>query len=190
MGGFTIYTFTAPLLESVANWRGLLLSATLLAFGVGAVAGTALGGMVLERFRPARWQAFVLAALATLSCGVSVAASTLPLSSAAGVVVMGIYAGWGVMGWSFHPAQQLRLMGMAPRSAPVVLSLNQSAMYLGIALGATAGGFTLRWASPAALGWVAATWQLSALLVLGLSMRLAAQASAPQPVPEATRSAA
>ena len=45
-------------------------------------------------------------------------------------------------------------MGMAPTVAPVVMSLNQSALYLGIAIGAAAGGVVLKIGSAANTGWV------------------------------------
>ena len=47
---------------------------------------------------------------------------------------------WGVVGWGFVPPQQHRLIRLVPQAAPIVLSLNASAMYLGIGAGAVLGG--------------------------------------------------
>ncbi|MCY0854836.1 hypothetical protein [Cupriavidus sp. D39] len=77
---------------------------------------------------------------------------------------------WGLSAWAFFPAQQARLIGIAGLPvAPVVLSLNASFMFAGFSLGAALGAFTLNHASFADLGWVGATCELAALLLLWLS---------------------
>lgn len=178
MGGFAVYTYTAPLIESAAGWQGAQVGIVLLAFGIGAVAGTALGGALADRLTPARMQRMVLLALIALSSSLSFTALLLEPSLAAGLILSVIYAAWGVAGWAFHPPQQVRLMSLAPRAVPVALSLNQSAMYLGMAGGGIAGGLALRLGSPAHLGWVGAACHLAALGLLALGMRVVRTSSA------------
>ena len=55
---------------------------------------------------------------------------------------------------------------MAPTSAPLVLSLNASALYFGVALGSVVGGQVLQHGTPADLGWVGAIFPLLALAVV------------------------
>ena len=55
---------------------------------------------------------------------------------------------------------------MAPTSAPLVLSLNASFLYLGTALGALAGGFVLEHFSVLDIGWMGAIFPLLSLGVL------------------------
>ena len=63
-------------------------------------------------------------------------------------------------------AQQARLVALAPALAPVSLSLNSSAIYLGSATGAAAGALIVADGVAEHLGWVAAGFALSALLPL------------------------
>jgi len=73
-------------------------------------------------------------------------------------------SGWGVAHWAFYPAQQTTLVDVAGvASAPVVLSLNASFMYLGFSLGAGLGSLTLRYNSLANLGFVSALCAAAAL---------------------------
>jgi predicted MFS family arabinose efflux permease len=71
---------------------------------------------------------------------------------------------WGFTAWGFFPAQQSRLLDIAGLNvAPIILSLNASFMYLGFALGATAGSITLSYGVVADLGTVAAAFVLGSL---------------------------
>jgi len=60
-------------------------------------------------------------------------------------------------------AQQARLVALAPALAPVSLSMNSSAIYLGSAMGAAAGALVIADAATERLGWVAAGFGLAAL---------------------------
>ncbi|WP_292553100.1 hypothetical protein [Mesorhizobium sp.] len=88
--------------------------------------------------------------------------------SIAGPALMAMMVPWGIVGWAFPPAQASRIIRLAPDAAPIVLSLNGSALYLGVALGAVVGGAVLRFGAPADLGLVAAVFP-----ILGLGVMLA-----------------
>ena len=45
---------------------------------------------------------------------------------------------WGVVGWALPPAQASRIVRLAADAAPLALSLNASAIYVGVALGIVA----------------------------------------------------
>jgi len=91
-------------------------------------------------------------ALALTSLSVSAQYLSLPQALLPVLIAIGI---WGLTGWGFFPAQQVRLIGISGlRAAPVILSLNASFMYLGFSLGAVLGSFTLTRGSVADLGWV------------------------------------
>ena len=62
--------------------------------------------------------------------------------------------------------QASRMLAIAPASAPLALSLNGSALYLGVALGSFIGGLVLQLGSIGDLGWVAALFPASALLLV------------------------
>jgi DHA1 family inner membrane transport protein len=50
---------------------------------------------------------------------------------------------WGATSWAQTPAQQHRLIQTSPSEAPLVVALNSSCIYFGIALGSFLGGITL-----------------------------------------------
>ncbi|TIP22550.1 MAG: MFS transporter, partial [Mesorhizobium sp.] len=93
--------------------------------------------------------------------------------SIAGPALMGMMVPWGIVGWAFPPAQASRIIKIAPDAAPIVLSLNASALYFGVALGAVVGGAVLRFGAPADLGLVAAVFP-----IVGLGVVLAGRALA------------
>jgi predicted MFS family arabinose efflux permease len=71
---------------------------------------------------------------------------------------------WGFASWGLITAQQARLVAFAPALAPVSLSLNSSAIYLGSATGAAAGALIIADGAVGRLGWVAVGFSLAALL--------------------------
>src|SRR4051794_21548619 len=71
--------------------------------------------------------------------------------------------------WGLITAQQARLVVLAPTLAPVSLSMNSSAIYLGSALGAAVGALVIADGAMERLGWVAAGFGLTALLSVLLS---------------------
>jgi len=87
----------------------------------------------------------------------------LPTIAAApiGAVAMGVMVViWSLSGWSYMTPQQSRIVATAPERAPALLSLNASAILLGVAIGSAIGGQALRYG-----GWfmVAATSAVIAL---------------------------
>lgn len=71
---------------------------------------------------------------------------------------------WGLASWGLMPAHQARLVALAPSLAPVSLSLNSSAIYLGSAMRAAVGTLVIADGGMERLGWVAAGFSLAALL--------------------------
>jgi predicted MFS family arabinose efflux permease len=72
------------------------------------------------------------------------------------------------------PPQVSRLVALHPASAPVSLSLNASALYLGVALGSVLGGVVIDLGTLADLGWVGAIPVLLALTIVLTTERLPA----------------
>ena len=53
---------------------------------------------------------------------------------------------WGLFGWAFLIVQQARLVTLDPVLAPITLSLNISALYVGVAIGSSLVAWTItRW---------------------------------------------
>jgi predicted MFS family arabinose efflux permease len=139
----------------------------LLAFGLGAAIGNYSGGQIADRFGATR----TVVTATTLLVFITAAASLLPFVPAlftASVSIAYMFV-WGVLAWSFPPAQASRVISMASDAAPLALALNGSALYLGVALGSVVGGEIISYASPADLGWVAAAFPVLALIVMRLA---------------------
>jgi len=163
--GFMVFTYIAPMTIQAAGLDRSLLPTVLLIFGAGAAFGNYLGGQMADRWGAQRMvvTAIVLNALMMLFFTL---VGHLP-AAWAGPAFLGALFPWGVMAWSFPPAQASRILAVAPNSAPLALSLNASALYFGVALGSFVGGLVLRYASVTDLGWVAALFQLCALALFG-----------------------
>jgi DHA1 family inner membrane transport protein len=99
--------------------------------------------------------------LATLS----LAAAALESSVVAIMCCIAI-AVWAAFGWSFPIGQQARLVSLEPSLGAVALSLNWSATYLGVSMGAALGGIIVAHGAISEIGWVGAEFQILALLTL------------------------
>jgi MFS transporter, DHA1 family, inner membrane transport protein len=153
---FTLFAYIGPVLQALGPMSVQAVSLILLVVGVAGVLGTLLGGWATDRMGARTtllWQLSVL----TLS------QTALPLmaSQSAGIVLVLFI--WGVAGFGMMPPQQSRLAAAAPTSAPLLLSLNTSMLYLGTALGAIVGGL----AGPV-LGFGKLAWAGLPFLFLGL----------------------
>jgi predicted MFS family arabinose efflux permease len=170
LGWFAVYIYIAPLLRQVTHLEGAAVGSMLLVYGLASIVGNLLGGYTADRWGPTRTVAFSLIGLA-----VTLAALPLLATSVAGAVAALI--AWGVAGFMLGPAQQSRLIALAPTGAAVLVALNASATWLGIGGGAVLGGAVISAASPVLLGWVGAACQILALGLLYLGTHLA------QPLP-------
>lgn len=168
-GPFAVMVYIAPLSIETIGLGIEMLPVVLLIFGVGAAIGNWLGGQLSDRFGAKQTTVGVMAANIVGLAGIS----ALPLLPEAirGPAYLAYLVPWGIVGWGFLPAQVSRLVGLAPTAAPLVLSLNGSALYLGSAAGALVGGLVLDHAGPHELGIVAALFPLLGLLVTWWAQR-------------------
>jgi predicted MFS family arabinose efflux permease len=170
--GFSIYTYVGPVFGAPgavgAQWIALLL----FLFGCGSLLGSWLGGYGADRWGPERTLTVELVVFTANFALLALSARSL-LGAGAFMLV------WGAVGWGFVPPQQHRLIRLAPSAAPIVLSLNASAMYLGIGAGAALGGLV---AARAGAGWLwllATACAAASVLVLVVPLRAANRRAAP-----------
>lgn len=164
-GAFTVISYLAPLAIEGAGLPQVALPGMLLAFGVGAVIGNLSSGYFADRIGATRVVVLSLIASATICVIMALTLKLVP-HGMAGPLLMGLMVPWGIVGWTFPPAQASRIVGYAPDVAHLTLGLNASALYLGIAFGTLIGGRVLQVATPADLGLVGAALPLLALAVL------------------------
>jgi predicted MFS family arabinose efflux permease len=165
-GTFTVYTYLGVFLAAVAGLGPQGLAMVLLGFGLASAVGTRLAGSAADHWgaRPTVILGCGLVLLAYLSLSLGPA---LGPARAMPILLPAILL-WGLASWGLMTAQQARLVALAPALAPVSLSLNSSAIYLGSATGAAVGALVIAHGAVGRLGWAAAAVSLAALLtVLG-----------------------
>jgi predicted MFS family arabinose efflux permease len=165
-GAYTVYTYLTPYLTTVTRIDGSHVGIAFFIWGVSAVVGLFLGGILSDRFgsRAVMIPAFTFLTLSF--AGLSAIGHYLSGASALAPVAAAIVI-WGLAAWGFFPAQQSRLMQIAgQKTAPIALSLNASFMYLGFSLGAMLGSLVLMHASVTTLGLVGAVCEIAAVLIV------------------------
>jgi predicted MFS family arabinose efflux permease len=179
LAGFSVYTFIAPVLAATAGVTGTTVSVLLFCYGAGGALGNVLGGRATDSWGARR-------PLVVVYVGITAALALLPVLATSVVGAGVVLFVWGLCTWSFNPPIQHRLIELAPEHAGLVLSLNASAIYLGVGLSGLVGGFVLSHGGPSVLPEVAAV--LTALgavvVVFGWKARTAAaRKEVPEPVP-------
>ncbi|MCZ4323206.1 MFS transporter [Pseudomonas anguilliseptica] len=145
-----MYTFIAPLMTDPAYGAVSSVTPYLWVWGIGGVLGSFLIGPLVDRVKgPTLTFAIMLILCVSLL--------VLPLSAAINSwLVMLPIALWGAVGWALQVPQnnELILARQEHGDGNLAIALNESALYLGSAIGAAAGGFVLLLQMP--------TWTLSA----------------------------
>jgi len=179
-GPFAANTYLGLLLETSLGVAPDSLAGLLMLFGLVSFVGNLIGGYGADHWNRERFCTAILAilvlAFALLSFGAQWGGALGGATILAGVAI------WGLFGWAFPVAQQARLVSLDPALAPVTLSLNTSALYLGAAAGSTLGALTIRQWSIGAVGWAAA---LSEGVALAFLLATVAWTRAPKAQPAA-----
>jgi predicted MFS family arabinose efflux permease len=165
VGTYTVYTYIAPFLATAVGVEGARIGYVLFAWGTAAFVGLLLGGVISDRIGGNRVISIALRLMAMALISLSASARYLTQSEALAPVLVAVMV-WGLTAWGFFPAQQTRLIGITGlKSAPVILSLNASIMYLGFSIGAALGSFILTQGSVADLGWVGGLCVIGSLIL-------------------------
>ncbi|MFF1451868.1 MFS transporter [Streptomyces sp. NPDC058274] len=112
------------------------LTLLLLVSGIASVGGSAVGGRLVDRLGP-RWVILFAGAAATVLS----AASPWTLQSMPSALVTSALT--PVAGWAVTVALITRLASLDPANAPLLISLNSSALYLGIAAAGGTGSLAM-----------------------------------------------
>jgi len=157
---FTTYTMITPILRDRFHAGAPSISLALFIYGLAGVAGNRVAQYLALHWSSMRSVKLALALLVT---------GFATLFLAPGWLAMALLAllPWAVAVDVLLPAQQRRIVELRPDMRGLVLALNSSALFVGIAVGgALAGGVSTRWGLDAlplasiglsALAWVALT---------------------------------
>ena len=136
LAAFSVFTYISPLLGATAGVHGTAISVLLLAYGVGGAVGNSLGGRLTDRFGSQR-------PLYVIFIVFTVVLVTLPLTATTTVTAGIVLFVWGLFTWSVNPPIQNWLIELAPTNSGLLLSLNASAIYLGVGLSGVFGGLII-----------------------------------------------
>jgi DHA1 family inner membrane transport protein len=156
---FSVFSYIGPVLRALGGVADAALSFTLMLFGCAGVAGTLLGGWATDRFG-------ALPSLRVLLALFTVTLACVPLTEGRYAPMLAAFMVWGVCGFGLMAPQQMRLVAVDLPRSPLLLSLNSSMMYFGMALGAAVGGALLPLVGFARLAWVGAPLALAGFALL------------------------
>lgn len=134
-----MYTFIAPLLAWSAHGAAVSSTPFLWAWGVGGIAGSVLVGPWADKVAAPKLTMFILLLLALALCA-------LPLAGGWSAWLMLVpIALWGAAGWALQVPQNQQLLAVRAQQGDgnLAIALNESALYLGSAIGAATGGVLL-----------------------------------------------
>lgn len=163
-GVFTLFTYIAAYLSTIAQLPAQSLSVQLLLFGLGATLGNVLGGHWADRALTPSLLTWISAMALLLLCmpGFTTNAWTAGLAMSL----------WGLLAFAMVPALQMQVLAATQESPSLAASLNIAAFNVGNALGAWVGGMALP------MGLAAVAWTAAGVTALGGMLALASAVSA------------
>lgn len=147
-GALMVYTYVGLVLDRVTGGDRSVLAGFLLLWGVAATCGNLLSGRMVDRFGSRR----VINAAYTIA---SINFLLLPWTSSNAVTAAVALILWAFCGWGALVPHQHRLVKIAPHVAPLVLALNNSATYAGLACSGVLGGVVILVIDHHYLSWIA-----------------------------------
>jgi MFS transporter, DHA1 family, inner membrane transport protein len=155
-GMFAMYSYIAPTVTDVTGLSSSAVPVYLLAFGIGGVIGTTVGGIAAD------WSVLRSLVIANVAMGLGLVVFTMTAVQpvAAWVTVMLVSAVSSMLAITL----QLRLMQVAGEAQTLGAALNHASLNLANALGAWLGGVVIA----AGLGYTAPSWVGAGLSVAGL----------------------
>ncbi|ADC49005.1 major facilitator transporter possible arabinose [Alkalihalophilus pseudofirmus OF4] len=162
-GHLTLYAYLTPFLRMTMGMDGTWISMMYLIFGVAAIIGGGVGGMLADRFGTKPTIVGVIIVFAVSIFTIPYTTSILPLF----LVVMVV---WSMLSWAITPAIQSYLIETAPETSDIQQSLNNSALHFGIAAGSMIGGIVIEQSTVEMNATVGGVFVLFSLGVVIMSM--------------------
>jgi len=157
-GLLMVYTYAGLVLDRATGGSERTLATVLLVWGVSATVGNLFAGRLVDRFGSRSVMNASLAIAIAVFCALPWASASM-----AGTVVSLVL--WGFCGWAVIVPQQHRLVKIAPKVAPLLLALNNTATYGGLACSSMLGGLVLLFVDRHSLSLIGAAMILAALVL-------------------------
>jgi DHA1 family inner membrane transport protein len=162
VGVYVLYPYIALLLQQQIHISDV--SVLLACFGLGILLANGMSARLSGRFSPNLLVVVFLVTLIVIQLVLPLVTTTI----SGGVIMLLL---WGMSFALLFIPQQQRLLNMAPEHANVLLALNNSALYLGIAGGAAVGGLALHWLAVTQLASLGGMSMLIALFIVAITLR-------------------
>ncbi|WP_431804332.1 MFS transporter [Halobacillus andaensis] len=139
-GHLTLYAYLTPFLKTTLGLNGTWVSIVYFIFGVAAVSGGGIGGLISDKWGRERSILAIIGSFAAAIFLIPFVTFSFPLF----LIVMVV---WSMLSWAITPAQQSYLIAAAPETSDIQQSLNNSALHFGIAMGSTVGAIVIEQSS-------------------------------------------
>ncbi|MEM7060951.1 MAG: MFS transporter [Pseudomonadota bacterium] len=159
---FVTYAVIAAFLADRFAIGETLLPLALFTFGIGGILGNLLATRLSDRLGPAKLIQISLA----VTMGVFICLQLAPSNKAVAFILMGA---WSIFGMMLFAPQQARLISLAPERTNLLLALNGSAIYLGMAGGAALSGMLYAKTGSDGLAWVSCVLVVMAMVAMAAS---------------------
>ncbi|WP_448951359.1 MFS transporter [Labrys neptuniae] len=170
-GHFVLFAYLSPYIGAVLGITGGGIVLAFIAFGVAGVSGGYLGGLIADKLTPRR-------AIVLVPTGYLTALLVIPLAASTSLSFFPVMMVWACLSWMISPAVQSFLIATGPETAEAGVSLNLSAMHIGVGLGTALGGIAVEAAPIVVLPGIGAVLAAAALLFAILAYRGAARRAA------------
>ena len=177
-GLLMVYTYAGLVFDRVTGGDERVLAGLLLFWGVASTVGNALAGRLVDKFESRKIINGALVVALVNFC-------LLPWTSAHAVTAAIALAVWGFAGWGLMVPQQHRLVKTAPHVAPLLLALNNTATYGGLACSGLLGGIVLLFIDRYYLSLIGAVGLAIALLFAEVAHAMIARRARQEHGPEA-----
>lgn len=169
LGTYMVVVYLAPVTTDAMGLDPGLMPLVLLAYGLGSMLGNPIAGQLSDRLG-SRGTLVVFIAALVLALLLLWPITRLPLWLRL-PAYFGYMALLGLICWGFFTAMLSRLGALAPSAAPLAVSLNSTAINLGVAVAAVLGGVALTRFGTEFIGIAAVPFVLAALGLALLAMR-------------------
>ncbi|MBJ6359778.1 MFS transporter [Paenibacillus sp. GCM10012307] len=135
-GHYTMYAYFTPFLKSMLHLDTYWISAAYFVFGLSAVSGALIGGILSDKIGTAKSILIIISTFIVVLFILPVSTISLYMFTIAMIL-------WGILSWAISPAQQSYLIQHAPASSDIQQSFTFSAIQIGIAIGSVLGGLVI-----------------------------------------------
>ncbi|WP_296705052.1 MFS transporter [Algoriphagus sp.] len=150
LGYAILYSYITPYLNENSLIKEEMLSLAFLAFGIATLIGNKSGGVLGDKFGVSK------TILVSMFCNLILLISLSLFIGNSGYLTISILMLWAISAWLPGPLFRFSIMSLSDESPGVILSLYNSIIQFGFALGAGLGGLEIDKFATIYLGWSAA----------------------------------